>query len=388
MRIAFFSAMGGSPWGGSEELWCRAAKSLLKRGHQVAFNSIAWPTVPPPLQHLIDNGAQARFRSKQRIGRSLRQALQKLKLTKYRYFNWVKQAQPDLVVISFACHTDDPQIANTCRAMGVEYAILLQAAGTHNWVDSRHIEDFRSAYAHAKRCFFVSPDNREIVESNLAMELPRAEIVDNPFSVRAEATPNWPATAPHWKLACVGRLHYASKGQDLIVRVLRQPKWRTRPLQVTLWGGDNGSLGVLRRALDIYGLHRQISYGGVSENIEQLWAEHHGLLLPSRMEGNALALVEAMVCGRMPITTDVGRATELIDDNESGFIAGAPTESLLDDALERAWQRRDDWRAIGERAAHAIRTRHSLQPAEDFADRILSILTAAETRKVATKLAA
>ncbi len=388
MRIAFFSAMGGSPWGGSEELWCRAAKSLLKRGHQVAFNSIAWPTVPAPLQQLIDHGAQAKFRSKQRMGRSLRQTLQKLKLTKYRYFNWVKQAQPDLVVISFACHTDDPQIANTCQAMGVPYAILLQAAGTHNWVDARHIEDFRSAYAHAKRCFFVSPDNREIVESNLAMELPCAEIVDNPFLVHADAKPNWPATAPHWKLACVGRIHYASKGQDLIVRVLRQPKWRTRPLQVTLWGGDNGSLGVLRRALDIYGLHRQISYGGVSNNIEQLWAEHHGLLLPSRMEGNALALVEAMVCGRMPITTDVGRATELIDDNESGFIAGAATESLLDVALERAWQRRDDWRAIGQRTAHAIRTRHSLQPAEDFAARILSILTSAEPKKVATKLAA
>jgi glycosyltransferase involved in cell wall biosynthesis len=155
-----------------------------------------------------------------------------------------------------------------------------------------------------------------------------------------------------------------------------------------LWGGDNGSLGVLRRALDIYGLHRQISYGGVSENIEQLWGDHHGLLLPSRMEGNALALVEAMVCGRMPITTDVGRATELIDDNESGFVAPAATESLLDDALERAWQRRDDWRAIGQRAAQAIRARHSLQPADDFADSILSILAVAETKKGATKLAA
>jgi glycosyltransferase involved in cell wall biosynthesis len=388
MRIAFFSAMAGSPWGGSEELWCRAANSLLKRGHEVAFNCIAWPSVPAPLQQLIENGAQAKFRSRQRMGRSLRQALQKLKLTKYRYFNWLKQTKPDLVVISFACHTDDPQIANTCQAMGVPYAILLQAAGTHSWIDSRNIDDFRSAYAHAKRCFFVSPDNREIVESNLAMELPRADIVDNPFSVQADAKPSWPATAPHWKLACVGRIHYASKGQDLIVRVLRQPKWRTRPLQVTLWGGDNGSLSVLRRALDIYGLHRQISYGGVSSNIEQLWTEHHGLLLPSRMEGNALALVEAMICGRMPITTDVGRAGELIDDNDSGFIAPAATEALLDDALERAWQRRDDWRAIGQRAAHAIRTRHSLQPAEDFADGILSIFAAAETKKAAAKLAA
>jgi glycosyltransferase involved in cell wall biosynthesis len=123
--------------------------------------------------------------------------------------------------------------------------------------------------------------------------------------------------------------------------------------------------------LDVYGLHRQIVYGGVSNNIEQLWANHHGLLLPSRAEGNALSLIEAMMCGRMPITTNVGRAAELIDDGHSGFIAPAATAELLDQALERAWACRDDWRAIGQRAAHAIRTRHSLRPAEDFAHRIL-----------------
>jgi glycosyltransferase involved in cell wall biosynthesis len=78
-----------------------------------------------------------------------------------------------------------------------------------------------------------------------------------------------------------------------------------------------------------------------------------------------------MMCGRVPITTNVGRACELIDDNVSGFIAQAATETLLDEALERAWKHRDDWRAMGQRAAHAIRSRHSLNPAEDFADRIL-----------------
>ena len=100
-----------------------------------------------------------------------------------------------------------------------------------------------------------------------------------------------------------------------------------------------------------------------------------GLLLPSRAEGNALSLIEAMMCGRVPITTNVGRAGELIDDNESGFIAPAATAELLDEVLERAWHRRDDWHAMGQRAAHAVRTRHSLRPAEDFADRILAAVS-------------
>jgi glycosyltransferase involved in cell wall biosynthesis len=103
------------------------------------------------------------------------------------------------------------------------------------------------------------------------------------------------------------------------------------------------------------------------------------------MEGNALSLIEAMLCGRVPITTNVGRAAELIDDNESGFIAPAATAELIDEVLERAWQRRDDWRTMGQRAAQTIRSRHSLRPAEDLADRILAI---ASQVKSARRLAA
>jgi glycosyltransferase involved in cell wall biosynthesis len=381
MRIAFFSTMGGLPWGGSEELWCRTAGALLDRGHEVAFNSLKWPTVAAPLQRLIDRGAQAQFRSRRRMGRTLRQALQKLRLTRLRYMNWLRSCRPEFVVISYSCHIDDPQIATTCRALGIPYAIVLQAAGSHMWMDPRSLDDYRAAYLQARRCFFVSAENRATVESNLAIELPRAEIVDNPFNVSLDATPSWRPTSPVWKLACVARIHYVTKSQDLIVRVLRMPKWRTRPLHVTLYGSDNGNLNQLRRALDVYGLHRQMSYGGVSNDIEQLWSEHHGLLLPSRAEGNALSLIEAMMCGRLPITTNVGRAAELIDDGTNGFIAPAATAELLDQVLERAWACRDDWRAMGQRAAQAIRTRHSLRPAEDFADRILEAASETSTAK-------
>jgi hypothetical protein len=75
----------------------------------------------------------------------------------------------------------------------------------------------------------------------------------------------------------------------------------------------------------------------------------------------------------VPITTSVGRAAELIDDNVCGFIAPAATAELIDEALERAWQRRHDWQTMGQHAARTIRRRHSLRPAEDFAARILEV---------------
>jgi glycosyltransferase involved in cell wall biosynthesis len=367
--------MGGLPWGGSEELWHGAAVELLGRGHEVLFNTRQWPQIAAPLQRLIELGAQPSFRSRWRLGRSLRRSLERTHLIQLKFLPWLKKTKPDFVVISVACHTEDPQIAGACQKLGIPYAILLQAAGYHNWVRPQDIPALRSAYSNARQCYFVSAENRTIVESNLACDVSNSEIVDNPFMVRAEAAPAWPSTEPFWKLAYVGRIHFVSKSQDLLVQVLRRPKWRSRPLKITMFGNDDGFLAHVQDMIRLYGLEEQLSYGGFSNDVESLWSQHHALLLPSRMEGNALSLIEAMLCGRMPITTDVGRAAELIDDGKSGFVAPAATVNLVDELLERAWQRRHDWRAMGQEAARAIRQRHSLKPSADFADRILEVAT-------------
>ena len=157
MRIAFFSTMGGLPWGGSEELWSRAAAVLLERGHEVAFNCLTWPAVAAPLQRLIDRGANAHFRSRRRLGRTLRQTLQKLRLTRLKYVPWLRKCRPDFVVISFSCHTDDPQIANTCRALG--HAVCDRPPSRRAAQLDRSPQrstTIAPAYANARRCFFVS----------------------------------------------------------------------------------------------------------------------------------------------------------------------------------------------------------------------------------------
>jgi hypothetical protein len=195
MRIAFFSTMAGMPWGGSEELWCRAASELLERGHEIHFNGIDWPTIAAPLRQLIDRGANAHFRSRKRLGRTMTQVLQKLRITKVKHLSWLKRCRPNLVFISFSCHTDDPQIATTCRLLKIPYAILVQAAGPHNWMDLRRLDEYRDTFTEAKRCFFVSEENRQLVESNLSLDLrsPLA-LMPLPAGPHRCLTGNWPAS--------------------------------------------------------------------------------------------------------------------------------------------------------------------------------------------------
>ncbi len=372
MRLAFFSSMAGSSWGGSEELWSRTAAHLARDGHDVFFNCVRYRTLPSQLTPLIAAGAKGHLRSRLRLGRGLKRVLDRLRLLRMQHSHWVRRIRPDLVVISFSEHADNPQIALTCRELGVPYVIMVQAAGPHVWIESRSVDAYRAAYQGARQCFFVADDNRCMVEANLGVRLSAYRVIDNPLTVPIDAAPSWPETESGWHLAYVARLHFPTKSQDLIARVLRQEKWRTRPLTVTMWGADDGFLERLTRLIEMDGLGGRLRYGGYSRDIEQLWSRHHGLLLPSRTEGSSLALLEAMACRRVPIVTQVGRAGELIDDGRTGFIAAAANVELVDRTLDRAWARRHDWRKMGEAARDTILERHSPSPEKDFAAEILA----------------
>jgi glycosyltransferase involved in cell wall biosynthesis len=80
--------------------------------------------------------------------------------------------------------------------------------------------------------------------------------------------------------------------------------------------------------------------------------------------------VEAMLCGRVCIITDVGGSRELVRDGINGFLAKAPTVELLDEAMNRAWESRGKLREMGERAAEDVRKWVSADPAEDFVRRL------------------
>ena len=88
-----------------------------------------------------------------------------------------------------------------------------------------------------------------------------------------------------------------------------------------------------------------------------------------------------MLCGRTAIVTNVGGNAEVVDDHVTGFLAAAPTEADFDEALEKAWERRDEWRAMGSLAASRIRELVPADPAAEFACQLLEIEALAKTSR-------
>jgi glycosyltransferase involved in cell wall biosynthesis len=168
----------------------------------------------------------------------------------------------------------------------------------------------------------------------------------------------------------VARLQTRPKGHDLLLQALAQPQWRERPLHLTFFGDGENRQGLERLAAYL-GIADRIQFAGHVDSIHQIWRDHHMIAQPSRNEGMPVSLVEALLCGRPALATDVAGHAELITDGENGFLASAATANHIAEALERAWHRRDEWCAMGEIAYHRIRQMVPEDPAAAFAQQII-----------------
>jgi glycosyltransferase involved in cell wall biosynthesis len=253
----------------------------------------------------------------------------------------------------------------------LQYVLIVQKATEMYWPPDSQQKHIRDSYASAKACFFVAEHNRRLTEEQFGVPLPHAHMVRNPFLVPWERRSDWPDERDGVRLACIGRLYPKEKGQDLLIRVLARERWRARPLSVTFYG-DGLQRGSLERMAHHLGL-TNVTFAGFVSDVAAIWNDHHALILPSRCEGLPLVIIEAMLSGRVPIVTNVGGSAEVVDDGITGFIASAPTEDSIDEAMERAWTQRHTWREIGSEAATRIRTLVPPDPAASFAAMLLEI---------------
>jgi len=365
-------------WGGSEELWSLAAIALAEQGHRVT----AYKNRLKPHEGRVDQLRAAGVKLVELASFPL------LPNALFSAVFWIspplsvawqafllhlrlRLRRPDLVVISQGGNHDSWLLAGICRRLHLPYVLVSQKATDLYWPRDNWLQEVRAIYRKALHAFFVSEHNYRLTEEQIGEPIPHGSVVRNPFLVPWERNGAWPRQESGLRLACVGRLYPKEKGQDLLLRVLAADKWRARDVRVTFFGA-----GEQREALEAMAAYRgltSVSFAGYADDVAGIWHDHHGLVLPSRAEGLPLVLVEAMLCGRVSVVTDVGGNAEVLEDGVTGFLAPAATESALDDALERAWARRAEWPAIGDRAAERIRELVPSEPGRALAEAVLRV---------------
>ena len=131
---------------------------------------------------------------------------------------------------------------------------------------------------------------------------------------------------------------------------------------------------VIERLVQRFKLEGRVTLAGYVSRIEDIWAENHVLVMPSRLEGLPLAMVEAMLCASPVVATDVAGHSEIVEDGVDGFLADAPTVGSIARALERLWEGRHELRLMGEAAAKNIRNCVPADPVGVFCQKIKCLL--------------
>ncbi len=379
--FVFISTMTLVPWGGSEKLWHEAAKLLLAQGEAVQTQTAPWPCVPRPLEDLAINGAVVTFRASRapfalRILRQLSPAAYRRKWEN-RTRDWVSSMPSPKVVISCGSLLDDFSQLLYLSEGRTPYAVIVTAAGPEVWPDDGQLGIVCKLLINARRVFFLSHHNLEDVQQCLDMELPNADVIWSPVN-RHSILRAMNVTLPNiregsLKLACVARLNVHAKGQDVLLKTLALKKWKARDVSLTLFG-EGPHRQVLHNLARYLGLER-VSFAGQVDDILSVWDRHNLGVLASRYEGLSLAVMEAMMLGRPNVVTRAGGNSEVVEDNQTGFIANAVTVEAFDEALERAWQRRSELSSMGVLAARRIRELTPEDACLEFAERLLVVFS-------------
>ncbi|MDB5705311.1 MAG: glycosyltransferase [Sphingomonas bacterium] len=375
-RLAFFSS--NDVWGGSEELWSAAAAILARRGHAI---TVCKPRIDYAQSRIVELTALGATivdtTGPRRLPRKVRSLIYMAwhaarRMTEFRISRALRSSGAELAIISQGLNYDGWLAASVCRRFGVPYVMISQKATDMYWPPDHLRAVVGEIYTGARAAYFVSDHNLRLTEEQLAIRLVNASVVRNPFQVAWEPRNDWPDEEGGLRFACVARLDVREKGQDMLLRVLAQDKWRAREFDVRFFGSGHNREGLEAMAslLDL----KRVSFAGFTTRPDAIWDDHHGLILPSHCEGLPLTLVEAMLSARVSIVTPVGGNAEVLSDGQTGFITASASEGHLDEALERAWARRAEWRAIGQAASARIRQMVPPNPSVIFAEKLLELL--------------
>lgn len=368
-QFLFVAAQTKALTGGSELLWSQVALRLAKMGHSV--------TVSLPTGGRFSGGEDVptsfSVTYRERSANGLIQRLQRKlgKQTRGAEETLLRALRPDVVVINQPGYTEGVTWASITRRLGLPYILIVHNIHRWTWLHPDYAAEVGKVYADAARVDLLSDQAERDLEDILGLNLRNIARFRNPYNVSFAEAPPFPAAEAGYSLAMVGRLDVGQKGYDLALRALADPRWRERNVTLNLYGDGEYKEFILRMAGRL-GLPRVVAHGHVSD-IGTIWRDNHALLMPSRYEGLPIAMVEAMLSARPVIATDVGGVSEWIRHGENGFLIPAATPSLVAQALEEAWAKRDHWKAMGGTAREDALRLTSADPVGDYAEGLLSM---------------
>lgn len=360
MKIAILALEPVAGWGGSEELWADTARAALRAGHQVWFTPRHDPNADGRvISELQASGAVIVPRaSANGPGGSITAE------TIPSDFEAIARGA-DVLFISVGGSIRDllhPDVAHLIKHEDVPVAATIQLTRETELLPDDVRKVAREVLTSLGALIVPAHRSVSVLERTLAARLENAVVVPSPIRPDLPGALPWPDIALP-TFACVARLNPVQKGHDLLLEVLSDSRWKARDWHLNFVGRGLADC-YLAELASFYGLSDRVTLTGHQQNMRAVWERNHLLILPSREESMPIAIMEAMYCARPCLVTDVGDNARMITDSIDGFIAEGDRPRALAAALERAWQHRSQWPAIGKHAHEIYTSQRDPAPGE------------------------
>ncbi len=374
MRLAIISSILHLPWGGADVLWTQLALAARSAGDDVFIMVSPIVASSPKIKPVTDAGAVVCTRSRHAVSTGKLAALR----------NWTEQLvkgsvdpirsllafRPDLVVWNQGGAFDflaEPQLIDAIRESNIPYALIAHSNDGTPLSSASVRARVHEVVSSAKTTAFVSRHNLQMAERQIAQSIKKSLIIQNPVRSPSEIPP-WPESDVY-RFATVSRLDAYDKGLDVLIPALAEAMGEIGGWTLDLYGnGESGPF--LRDLISWCGLDGKVRLAGHSNSLDAIWRTHHLLLLPSRVEGCSLAMLEAMHHGRPVLATRVGGVDDWIIDSENGFVCDAPEQRCLADAVRRAWNVRERWQEMGAKARKTVLSAYDPTPVATLLEKL------------------
>lgn len=363
-------------WGGSELLWSKTVLELIDQDCTIGIYVNQKLQLPDWISTLENDKHIRVYKTPVSALSKIKRFANKLLPYKFRLKpkdkrqEFISEFHPDLLVINQGFNFNGVDLMAFAIQSRINYVTISHAVNEGMWPDLNLRKKMVTGFGNSHKNYFVSQDNLDVTESQMGVRMQNSEVIRNPFNVPFDVELEYPMQEKY-HLACVGRYDFYAKGQDVLLRILALDKWKSRNLIINFYGEGN-DVENLKDLIALYEIKNAIVHPHI--DTVAIWKKNQALVLTSRFEGLPLVLVEAMLCKRFAIITNVSGNKELINNNETGFIAAAPRPEYVDEAMERAWKVRDNWQQIGEEARRQLIKHIPENPALVFANQLAVIL--------------
>jgi len=377
MRLVFVSTILHLPLGGADFLWVSTAKEARRQGHDVMV--VVSPVVAehPRVRDLAADGVEVVPRTSHAMKRgrkhAIRQRLKSLVAPGCDFLRRIVEFQPDRVILNQGGVFDfviEPELIALCGERSIPVVLICHSNDGQPFSSEddrgRALRGIRQASA----VYFVSRHNLRAAERQLAERLPQARIIQNPLAV-PETPPDWPECAAA-RFAVVSRLHAGDKGLDVLLCALAEALGDRTDWTLSLFGRGPSEAYLRALAMD-RGIADRVVFGGFVDGVTKIWEQHHLLMLPSRIEGCALAMLEALHHARPVIAANVGGVDEWIEHGVSGYVCPAAEIDALAAAIHTAWDDRANWRERGRTGWERARAKWDRHPEQSLIDLLTQV---------------